>query len=267
MLRNIDDFCYMWRGKQLKPLANQQVSLLDPIDVRGSGHDRALLLLHGFSSSPAVYRKLLPAFSSYDAILCPVLPGHGESIAAFSVAKASDWLSTAEYACATLMRDYQYVDVLGLSLGGLLACHLSQRFALHHLYLLAPALALQLNLPLSLKLAQVLNCFGFKYLRNQAGNIHSPEHSELAYRQIPIHAVIEILALVNGFHFVEPQIPTDLFLGCFDEIVDSALVEKLFMNSPNCTIHWLPNSAHVLPLDGDVDTIIACLHAGKRRVQ
>ncbi len=257
---NTDDFRYMWRGKPLKPLLNQQANLLAPIDLRGPGNDHALLLLHGFSSSPAVYRQLLPALPHYDAVICPTLPGHGESIAAFTAVKACDWLSAAEHACATLMKNYQQVDVIGLSLGGLLACHLSQRFALHHLYLLAPALVLQLNISLALRCAHVLHHLGFHYLRNQAGNLCSPRYSELAYRQLPISTVIEILTLINEFQFVPPQGPTDLFLGCFDEVVNSDLVAKLFMNLPKCTTHWLPNSAHVLPLDGDLDTIIACLH-------
>ena len=257
---NIDDFRYMWRGKPIKPLVNQQANLLAPIDKRGPGHHRALLLLHGFSSSPAVYRQLLPALSDYDAVICPLLPGHGESIRAFSMAKACEWLSTAENACEKLINDYQQVDVLGLSLGGLLACHLSQRFPLHHLYLLAPALVLQLNIPQALTCARLLYRLGFSHLRNQAGNLYSDHYSELAYRQLPITAIIEILTLVDNFQFVPPQSPTDVFLGCFDEVVNSAQVAKLFSHLPNCTIHWLPKSAHVLPLDGDIDTIIACLH-------
>ena len=260
MLMNLDDFRYMWRGKVLHTLDNQHANLLNPIDIRGPGDDRALLLLHGFSSSPAVYRHLLPALPTYDAILCPTLPGHGESIAAFTTVKASDWLSTAELACNTLVNHYQNVDVMGLSLGGLLACHLSQRFDLHHLYLLAPALALRLNLTTALTSARVLRWLGFHYLRNRAGNLCSHLYSELAYRQLPLAAIIEILTLVNQFKFVPPRCPTDLFLGCFDEVVDSTLVEKHFMNLTNCTIHWLPKSAHVLPLDSDADTIISCLH-------
>ncbi len=259
MRMNIDDFRYMWRGKVLQRLDSQQANLLTSIDIRGQGHDRALLLLHGFSSSPAVYRHLLPALPSYDAILCPILPGHSESIAAFTAVKAADWLSTAELACETLMKDYPKVDVMGLSLGGLLACHLNQRFALHHLYLLAPALALRLNLPLALRSAHVLHWLGFHYLRNRAGNLCSHLYSELAYRQLPMTAIIEILTLVNEFKFVPPHCPTDLFLGCFDEVVDSTRVANHFMNVPNCTIHWLPKSAHVLPLDSDADAIITCL--------
>lgn len=260
MLVNIDDFRYMWRGKSLKALSNQQANVLAPIDIRRQGKNRALLLLHGFSSSPAVYRQLLPTLPPYDAIICPRLPGHGESIARFTTVRACDWLSAAERACENLINNYQRVDVMGLSLGGLLGCHLSQCFPLHHLYLLAPALILQLNIPLALKFARILHRLGFHYLRNQAGNLYSTSYSELAYRQLPITAIIEILTLINEFQFALPQCPTDLFLGRFDEVVNSTLVEKLFTNAPDCTIHWLPKSAHVLPLDGDIDAITACVH-------
>ena len=262
---NIDDFRYMWRGKQLQSLDDQQSNLLNTIHICRKGNKRALLLLHGFSSSPAVFRLLLPALDHYDAIICPTLPGHGESITAFTQATSQDWLTTAEHACETLIKNYPKVDVMGLSLGGLLACHLSQRFALHHLYLLAPALKLQLNVPLALTLAHVLKRLGFKYLRNQAGNLYSEAYSELAYRQLPIATIIEILTLVNEFKFVPPTCPTDLFLGCFDKVVNSPLVEKEFKNLPNCKVHWLPKSAHILPLDSDVEEIIACMKTTEPR--
>ncbi len=258
---NTDDFRYMWRGKPLQPLTKQEAPLLAPIDIRGKGNDRAILLLHGFSSSPAVYRQLLPALTpAYDAIVSPTLPGHGDSIAAFSRATAFDWIAAAEEACRLLVKDYKRVDVLGFSLGGLLACHLSSRISLHHLYLLAPALVLALNIPWALKIAHTMHWLGFQHMRNRAGNLHSRLHSEIAYRQLPITAVIEILTLVNKFQFTPPTCPTDVFLGCFDETINSIAVEKHFSNMPNATIHWLKKSAHVLPLDGDVDAIIACIH-------
>lgn len=258
MLRpHLEDFRYMWRGKSINTL--HDANALAPIELRGANKKQALLLLHGFSSSPAVYRELIPALPAYDAIICPVLPGHGESISAFTTVKATQWISIAEVTCESLLKEYQKVDVLGLSLGGLLACHLSQRFELHHLYLLAPALALQFNLSLALITARVLHRLGFKYLRNQAGNLHSQLHSELAYRQLPISAIIEILTLINEFPFVSPQCPTDLFLGRFDEVVNSTQVATYFMNAPHCKIHFLAESAHVLPLDSDVDAIIACI--------
>ncbi len=256
---NITDFQYMWRGKQIAPLLSQQAYLLDPIDKRGSSHNRALLLLHGFASSPAVYRELLPALTMYDAVVCPVLPGHCISIEAFAKVSARDWVSAAEQACQGLVRDYQTVDVLGLSLGGLLACHLSHHFTLNHLYLLAPALSLKQNVNVTLLGARILQYLGFKSLPNHAGNIHTSQFQELTYRRLPITTIIEILTLIKNVEFTPPSCPVDLFLGRFDEVVDSALVAKKFANQANTQIHWLDNSAHVLPLDGDIETILACL--------
>lgn len=256
---NIDDFRYMWRGKQRDALTSQQAHLLEPVCIRREKNDHALLLLHGFSSSPAVYRHLIPMLPAYDAIVCPALPGHADSIAAFTTVKASEWVSAAEQACGMLIKEYKHVDVLGLSLGGALACHLSQQCTLHHLYLLAPALVLQLNIPLALKFARLLQKLGFKYVRNRAGNLFSQLYNELAYRRLPIATVVEILTLIQNFHFVVPSCPTDLFLGVYDKVVNVGAVEKRFAGAATTTTHWLTNSAHVLPLDGDINIIASCM--------
>lgn len=255
---NPNDFRYMWRGRALRGLSSAESTLLAPISQKTTGHDRALLLLHGFASSPAVYRAMIPSLTVYDALFCPTLPGHGDSIAAFSVVKSSDWIKSAEEACATLLQNYTTVDVMGLSLGGLLGCHLSLRFPLNHLYLLAPALALTMNVSLALKGAQLLRFFGMKSIRNLAGNLCSKRYSELTYRQLPVTAIIEVLTLIQTFQYGEPQCPTDLFLGRFDEVIDSKKVAQRMSTNPHCQTHWLPNSAHVLPLDNDVGAIITC---------
>lgn len=259
MNMNINDFNYMWRGKSIRPLLSQDAHLLSPVDIRRHDSGRALLLIHGFSSSPAIYRELLPTFTLYDAVLCPVLPGHADSIESFAKATAKDWLDTAMQACETLTRDYETVDVMGLSLGGLLAGKISEHFAINHLYLLAPALILHGPTALLLTCARVLHFLGLKRLRNHAGNFHTSSHQELTYRQLPITAIIEILTLVQTLTFVAPRCPTDLFLGRYDEVVDSSAVAKLFADCSNVTIHWLNNSAHILPLDGDIDAIADCV--------
>ncbi|KTD49254.1 alpha/beta hydrolase [Legionella quateirensis] len=260
---NNDDFRYMRRGKQLSGLTREELALLEPINQRGTGFERALLVLHGFSSSPAVYRYLIPKLKHYDAIVCPVLPGHAESIEAFSHSKASEWLLTAHHACETLTKEYKKVDVLGLSLGGLLACELSQRFKLNHLFLLAPALKLHMKVNSMLKLAQILKYFGFRHLRNAAGNLKTNEHAEIAYRKLPISSIIEMLTLAQQYEWVPPTCPVDLFLGTYDEVVASEEVEQLFKSLPNVTTHWLENSAHVLPLDSDLNEIIKCINTVK----
>jgi carboxylesterase len=261
---NNNDFRFMRRGKQLSGLTSTETTLLEPIDKRGTGKERALLLLHGFASTPAVYRCLIPEIKHYDAIICPALKGHAESIEAFSLSKSKDWLATASNTCEVLVNEYKKVDVLGLSLGGLLACELSKQFALNHLFLLAPALKLQMSVHLMLKLTQLLKCMGFYHLRNNAGNLITNEHAELSYRKLPIATIIEMLTLAQNYQWVAPTCPVDLFLGVHDAVVASKEVVQLFSPLPNATIHWLKNSAHILPLDNDFREIVHCINKYKK---
>lgn len=255
-----DDFRYMRRGEHLAGLSSEELQLLMPINQHGDSKKKALLVLHGFSSSPAVYRFLIPQLTHYDAIACPVLAGHANSIEAFSKSKASDWIESARTACGTLIEQYQSVDVLGLSLGGLLACKLSTEFSLNHLFLLAPALRLKLHINFMLNLAKTLKFLGFRHLRNSAGNLKSDINAEIAYKKLPISAIIEMLSLAQSYEWSPPSCPVDLFLGAFDQVVASPDVEQLFMNLPNAKIHWLKESAHVLPLDNDLQQIIDCIN-------
>lgn len=255
------DFRYMLGGKQLASLSDDELQLLKPITLKEqNNHNKVLLVLHGFSSTPAVYRYLLPQINHYDAIVCPVLPGHGDSIARFSDVKAADWISSCSSLCEQLMAQYNQVDVLGLSLGGLLASELARIYPLHHLFLLAPALKLQMNTEFSLKLSRFLHGLGFRYLRSAAGNLVNSDHAEIAYRQLPLSTIIEMLTLAQHYHWQPPSCPTDIFLGAHDQVVNSKKVEHLFKPLAHATIHWLDNSAHVLPLDNDVAEIIECIN-------
>ena len=141
---NENDFHYVRAGIRKGHLLPSQHGLLMPIEQhRGDEKNRAILMLHGFSATPAVYRVVMPGLTTYDALFCPRLAGHGTNLNDFARVKAHDWLTALERTCEQLIHDYAEVDVMGLSMGGLLACYLEQKFPLHHLYLLAPALYLK----------------------------------------------------------------------------------------------------------------------------
>jgi carboxylesterase len=263
---NLNDFRYMRQGQQLHDLNIKDISLLKPLNQRNDSKERALLVLHGFSSSPAVYRYLIPKIKYYDAIVCPALPGHAESINVFAQTKAINWVDSVKEICSSLTQEYHQVDVLGLSLGGLLSCELSKYFPLNHLYLLAPALKLHMNLNLALRAARLFKYLGFVHLRNAAGNILNSDHAEITYRKLPITTIIEMLQLVERFQWQAPTCPTDLFLGAQDLVVNSEAVEQLFKPLSNTNIHWLINSAHVLPLDNDLNDIIKCINSNAEKL-
>lgn len=258
---NINDFRWMHHGVHLDYPKQGDLKILRPISETKNGTSKALLMLHGFSSSPGVFRCLIPELSAFDALLAPVLPGHGESINAFAGSCASAWVAAAEAAVESLLETYDEVHVLGLSLGGLLAMHLGQRYPLHHLWLLAPALAINLPMKLMLTTAKLAQKLGFVRVRARSGNICKRDACELTYRQLPISSVCEIVQFIRDFPKALPACPTDVFLGRYDMVVDSGTVATRFMDAPNVTLHWLKHSAHVLPLDNDFHEITACMRA------
>lgn len=253
---NNNDFAYMWCGREIKTLSPSEIEILKPINMQTRPAGRAILLLHGFTSSPAVYRAMLPQLTMYDAILCPVLPGHAESIAAFAAATAAQWLNCAESAFVKLSKKYNQVDVMGLSLGGCLALKIAEKYPVNRLFLLAPALKLHGWTGGILFLVNFLRMLGLRNLKNRGGNLHRKNFQELTYRQIPLSAAAQLLSLVQNNKFVIPSCPIELLVGRYDSVVDSTAVVKLFANAANTHIHWLENSAHVLSLDGDIDKIL-----------
>ncbi|PJD92436.1 MAG: esterase [Legionella sp.] len=256
----IEDFAFIYKGKLAQPLRQEEAHYLLPVDHYVTQHqDRALLLLHGFASSPGAYRAMLPHLTGYDRIVCPILPGHAESIQAFSNAKAQDWRETAQTVCSQLIDTYKDVTVVGLSLGGILALELSQMFRLHHLYLLAPALKLRYSLDLALLAARLLRAIGYPTFPNYGGDFYTHRHEELSYRRVPFNAIIEILSLIKTSSYIRPNCPTDLFLGQHDKVVDSNYIAKTYAHQDNISIHWLKHSAHILPLDGDIECLIKAI--------
>lgn len=253
----IADFAFMCRSKIIRPLNESDIPQLMPIDLKLSKRrKRALLLLHGFASSPAVYRAMLPHFQGYDRIVCPVLPGHGQSIQAFAQCTAQDWRASAFEHCAQLVDAYSEVSVLGFSIGGVLGLELSHAFPLHHLYLLAPALKLYYSLTLAQLAARTLISLGCSRLVNHAGDFYTDRYQELTYHHLPIPAIVEVLKLIQSQTYQPPGCATDLFLGRHDKVVHSRIVAQHYARHPQVQIHWLQHSAHMLPLDGDIELLL-----------
>lgn len=91
-------------------------------------------------------------------------------------------------------------------LGGLLACHLASRFSLNHLYLLAPAPDLHLAINQALTVAKCCHALGFHAIRSVAGNLYTSNAYEIAFRQLPLTTIIELLTLINQFDFSLPNV-------------------------------------------------------------
>lgn len=255
-----NDFAWISQGQHLRFCSKEDCILLKPYEKEyRAKKDRALLMLHGFSSSPAVWRLFYPHLESYDRVSAPLLAGHGISIHEFAKVSSQQWLHQVRVECKKLCQEYAQVDVIGLSLGGLLACHLAQEFPIHRLFLLAPALSLNDSCPILLKTAQLSKNLGFQFVKNAGGQAFKPQADELLFRLLPIKTIVEILSFIDSFQFKSWDIPTQLFLGRHDDVVNSSKVELQLQNLNEVDIHYLEHSNHVLPLDANYQNILKAL--------
>jgi len=249
------DFAFMRNAKVTKPLAESDVQLLHEITQQPEDADKAMLLIHGFSSSPAVFRAMIkPLVDKGYAIYCPVLPGHGTQITDFAQCHYQQWLDCVEKAFNQLQQRYAKIDVLGLSLGGLLAYRLAQKQSVNHLYLLAPALGFPYPERLALLVLKLARLLGIKNFKAMGGKIKMGDLSELTYKKLPITAIINLFELLAETEKTPINCPIDLFIGKYDTVVSNSKAIKML--DAKTTIHRLENSAHVLPLDGEITKIL-----------
>ena len=93
--------------------------------------DHAVLLIHGFTGTPAHVRLLGEGLRERGfAVRGILLPGHGVSPEAMGQAAWQDWFQCSLEAAQELKKQYAHVSVSGLSMGGCLALMLAEQMDL-----------------------------------------------------------------------------------------------------------------------------------------
>lgn len=99
----------------------------DPSPFFLPGGETGVLLIHGFTGSPAEMRRLgVYLHGAGLTVAAPLLPGHGTTAADCNGTRWADWTATVEDALAQLQARCRTVFAAGLSMGALLALHLAE---------------------------------------------------------------------------------------------------------------------------------------------
>jgi carboxylesterase len=261
-------------------LNEQQKREMRPFFFEGDAvNDVGVLLLHGFTGSPAEMRPLGEYLSQHGyAAKAPLLPKHGGMPHDLKGAHWEEWAYEAKKALDELSRDYRHVVVAGLSMGGLLTLHLAATHTqapIRGIVTMAAPAAIN---DVRAKLVKVARFFvpyyyplkgadfndpsfraGLQQRMNngQAVNLDDPRvQKEIAKGvKIPVSAIHELLEL-NALVMRElPQIkaPALLFQGKRDQVVSPDSVEAIAagLGSTRKQVVWLDHSGHVLPHEPD----------------
>ena len=232
------------------------------------GGSTGVLLLHGYSGSPASLRPMGEwlAGKGY-SVACPRLPGHGTDWRELADISWQEIAEEADRALKELSSRCEVVVVAGLSVGGLLAFHL----AAHHAppvvagvvavnpYVRNPIFAF---LPLVRRIR--------RRVKGVINDIKREGQDELGYEYLPVAGIAQLSRLMAEVQRELPAVtcPVRVFLSDVDHVVPKGTVRWAFtrLGAEDKELIELHDSYHVATLDNDAEAIFEGTDAFVERV-
>lgn len=224
----------------------------EPYSAEGGA--AAALVLHGFTGNPHSMRAVAQRLAASGlTVTLPLLPGHGTVLADLVPMRFDDWTAAAEEQYASLAARCERVAVVGLSMGGTLACWLAVRHPeIRGLGLVNPAIK-----PPGDELrraARDLLESGTEIAPGIGSDIADPEAVEVSFDGTPLAAA---LSLFEGLEALSRELdriacPVLLLSSRQDHVVSPTDGDLLAASvSGPCERVWLERSYHVATLDYD----------------
>ncbi|MCI3920337.1 alpha/beta fold hydrolase [Paenibacillus sp. TRM 82003] len=202
---------------------------------------RACLLLHGFTGGPYEVKPLAEHLAACGyACAMPTLPGHDGPLRSLHTVRRDAWLREAEAAAAAMTERFGSFDLVGFSMGGLIAGYLANRYPVRRLALLNTA---------------VYYVSPGRFVRNAMKQLKEGNWRRLSAKHgTPLGAVVEFTRLVRELkpELARIKAPTLIAQGELDEVVHprsaSYIASKL---KGKKEVVVLPNSQHMICLGPD----------------
>ena len=224
------------------------------------GNEVGVLVLHGFTGTTQSMRHLGESLHRRFGftVVGPRLPGHGTSPDDMETTGYFDWLGEVETQLKALAKRKAKVFVTGLSMGGTLTLNLAARF---------PELV-QGVAPIAGAVGVFAEGFSQVLMINPppkripgvGSDIKAPGVKELAYEEVPVRCMGEIVVLVNVTGNLLHRIvcPILIVQGREDHVVPpvNATMIASAVRSNDIRLLWLDESYHVSTLDNDKDLIV-----------
>lgn len=228
-----------------------------------AGDRRGVLLIHGFTGTPAHMLPLGEALNKEGyTVLGVLLPGHGTVIEDMEKCRWSDWLRACRDAFNTLAKRCDDIYVAGLSMGGILTLILAEELPVKA----AASIASPLRL---LNRQAYFSWLAGPFMRYQ-GWPKDPDKAKkeneyhVGYSVTPIRKVPDLLHLVRMADHGLGNIRCPLLIvqPRKDDSVrqDSPeLIYKGAVNAPYKEILHLENSRHVCTVEPEFDKLYAAV--------
>jgi carboxylesterase len=218
------------------------------------GNDIGVLLVHGFTGTTQSMRYLGHALNKAGfTVVAPRLEGHGVSAQAMAKSTATQWVRSAEDGMDQIRAKCRSVFVAGLSMGGTLSLYLAATYPTAFKGVVPINAAIQTD---STDLAGLAFGKGLPdFIPGIGSDVKDPESKELAYPEVPVASVKEVLGLTAATRTLLPRIvcATLIIQSREDHVVPPANVNVIAagVSSDQIEILRLNNSYHVATIDHD----------------
>lgn len=223
------------------------------------GDDTGVLVLHGFTGSPASVTPWARELAAQGwTVRVPLLPGHGTSWQDMNRTTWHDWYGAADAAFRDLRQRCVRVFVMGLSMGGTLTLRLAEEHgdAITGIVLVNPSVHTERIDRFALPLIQRF-VGSFPGISN---DIAKPGQDEVAYDRIPLKAAHSLSGLWSATKADIARITQPLLLlrSATDHVVEPSNARFILdhVASTDTTEVLLPDSFHVATLDFDAPLIV-----------
>ena len=228
--------------------------------AQGSGANKevGILLVHGFTGSPASMRPWAEYLNQRGyTVKVPLLPGHGTTPHDLNLVKWQEWPAKVESDLQELLRTCRKVFICGLSMGGGTTLNIATRYSkdLAGIILVNPMIHVKF---VPHQLAWAIS--RFQKMRDSVGDdIKRPGLTEYGYDALPAVGVYELLKML---HYTRKRLhdvtaPMLLFHSVDDHtlpVTNTEIVMKGVGSRQKQRIE-LVNSYHVATLDYDQEVI------------
>ena len=225
------------------------------------GGDEGVLMIHGFCSSPGIFRYLAEILNGRGmTVSAPLLTGHGTEPEAICDIWANEWINDAERAYADLAARCRFVHLVGISMGGALAAYLAGRHtgeeSLKSASLLVPGYALRNHQ------FYEMDFEGLKYKRlyviKQRDYPDERQDLKAGYDCMCVGAIkklIDLFPLVADWERLITA-PTQVLYSAADPVCDPEVIGERARNiRPLESIHCYPESEHNLFMGEDHEDV------------
>ena len=215
------------------------------------GGTRGVLLIHGFTGSPAEVR-LLGDFLHKEGytVLAPRLSGHGTTVEDMAKTKWPHWYSTVEDAYHILKTLCSNITVIGLSMGGLLALKLAAEYQVDKLISLSTPIFIADKRLHMLPVYRMFRDFVPKKRKVYADI--DPKYS-VGYAATPLSSLTSLLQLIQHVEILLPKIQAPLLIvqSWHDHTVQPQSGQYIYdlVASRDKTLLWLEKSGHIVTID------------------